>query len=118
MKKQLYNCKAWYETKNCITVQVKSTRETITLREAIILTSYNSVVLIYDTNECIFYFMPRYAYSATTWQHIRKFFELLHETYAGAYVFRKWFAKPYTDAKPYVLCDGFYYGGCPFLNRW
>ena len=108
-KGRLFKCSARYETRRNVAVQVKSTGEVITIEKAIILTSYKSVVLIYDSSECIFYFMPRYAYSTTTWQHIRKFFELLHGYYAGAEVFRKWFDKPYTDSKPYVLCDGFYY---------
>lgn len=117
---RLFNCSAHYETKHNVSVLVKSTGEIVTIDDAIILTSYKSVVLIYDVNNHTFYFMPRYAYSVTTWQHVRKFFKLLRAWYPGADGLRTWFAKPYTDSKPYVLCDGFYYDFemCKLMCRW
>lgn len=49
--------------------------ETVEVKDAYALKSYNSIVAIWDERNAMMYLLPRYDYSVTTWKHVHAFIE-------------------------------------------
>lgn len=89
--------------------------ETVGLKNAYVLTSYNSRVAIYgkDKNGAYrVYLLPRYEYSVTTWKHIHAFIQdycdFVHDECAKT--IRQYAKLGVTcDDYDYCLCDGIRY---------
>lgn len=52
-----------------------TTGEMFKIDNGIVLTSYNSVVAVWDDEDYTLYCLPRYDYSVTTWKHIHAFID-------------------------------------------
>lgn len=78
MKKQLRHCNATIEEVDIVCVKVIDDNlpwgmAYSDIKDAIILTSYDSVVAVYQPQNEILYLLPRWEYSVTTISHVAKF---------------------------------------------
>ena len=96
---RLYNCKADVTEQMPIYLMDANTGEIYHVMGDM-LTSYSSVVA-FRANDGTVYLLPRHCYSPTTWQHLRKWYELYGEPYPGK-------ARLYDKA---VMCSKYSYDG-------
>lgn len=88
-----------------VDVAVKDMQKFISVSNAYILKSYNSIVAISDGKRI--YLLPRYDYSNTTWKHVHAFVQdFTHLNDMCAKDIRD-IIKHYDDNAQYVYCDAY-----------
>lgn len=105
---QLNHCKAYINEQMPIWLQDAETGEIYHLMGDT-LVSYNSTVA-FMANDGMLYLLPRYSYSATTRQHLRKFItDFERREYLGLDTYRK-------DRTKAIMCSGYSWNGLQFWS--
>lgn len=82
-EKRIGKCSAWIVSNDnehgAYWLKVRGKKTPIRTVNYSMLKSYDSIVAFYDWDKMILYLMPRFGYSATTYQHLHKFMRTLPE---------------------------------------
>lgn len=118
-EKRLGKCQAWIirndNPHNKYYLKLPTRKTLITTVNYSMLKSYGSIVAFFDWDRMMLYLLPRFGYSATTYQHLHKFMKTLPDFVSSEYNLKE---IRRGDTICIRLADGFKHTKNGELYRW